>query len=730
MIERFGDSALVSGRLGTPTDLNLKNAHGLPLGGIDGFGDGVAAALAIAAGANGGFGTVYRRAIADANATVAATDRMLVYTSLTAARTVTLCAASAYPTGTVLWIVDESGACTRTLSITIARAGSDLIEGRTTASIGAVNGYIALESDGVSKWKIIAQSTSAPLRVNLDDFIAPGVSDHTAAIQAWFDYIQSLLGTSELPPTGGVIGVISPKTYISSGGLVLNVTKWNLRIEGSGRLSRLHNVEFNVTGRYFQLHDLSLTGSTNVSNGIRFGSGSGYAQCSRLYIRDRSAGILFEGASPHHVTSSLITGNTIGVNIAGSTSGNQLEDCEIRENTEGGILFEGGGELKVNNCFVVVNGEYGLKIAQSGIIVNDTEVLVNESYYNHTTITENGANTDAVTSIASHSGGARILVTTSAGHELTRGLGKVKLTGTGVGAYDNVLTYIYDVLSDTQVVLDIGYVSDATGTLNSPGWDVIFDGDALNDNRSQYFTGGNINTLKINCAHGVQFNGTRLKHRIWLGSATLTSQISFVNVLPDSQYGTGDEDRPTSEAVKEIPVSGPGAVTGWTQLISTQIGKASLSPGGELIAFRAPAAGTALKADRTAATINEIRVGTAGTYINGYPNEVEFVLADDTATFYTIPNGRLAAVVDVMVHSTDGEPYLTFSGQFACAGGSSLGTAKRGGGSSVDAITAGGALSGTTGTDGRVSVSAQTGGRIYIENRTGSSRLFRVRYLN
>jgi parallel beta-helix repeat protein len=729
MVERFGDSALVSGRLGTPEDVNLKNAHGLPIGGIDGLGSGVAAALAIAPNANGGFGTVYRRAIADANTTVLATDRMLVYTSLTAARTVTLCAAGAYPTGTVLWIVDESAACTRTLSITIARAGSDLIEGRTTASIGAVNGYIALESDGVSKWKIIAQSTSAPLRVNLDDFIAPGVSDHTAAIQAWFDYIQSLLGTSELPPTGGVIGVISPKQYIASGGLVLNVTKWNLHIEGSGRLSRLHNVEFNVTGRYFQLHDLSLTGSTNVSNGIRFGSGSAHARCDKLYIRDRSNGILLDGSAFHHITSSLISGNEIGMNIAGSST-NNIHDCTIRENSVGGILFQGGGELKVSNCLVNENGEYGLKIAQSGIIVNDTEVLVNESYYNHTTITENGANTDAVTSIATHSGGSRILVTTSAVNELTRGLGKVKLTGTGVGAYDNVLTYIYDVLSPTEVVLDIPYVSDATGTLNSPGWDVIFEGDALNDNRSQYFTGGNINTLKVNCAHGVQFNGTRLKHRIWLGSATRTSQISFVNVLPDSQYGTGDEDRPTSEAVKEIPISGPGAVTGWTQLITTQIGKASLSPGGELIAFRAPAAGTPLKADRTAETINEVRVGTAGTFINGYPSDVEFVLVDDSAAFYTIPNGRLAAVVDVMVHSTSGEPYLTFSGQFACAAGSSPGTAKRGGGSSVDAITAGGALSGTTGTDGHVSVSAQTGGRIYVENRTGSSRLFRLRYVN
>jgi hypothetical protein len=146
--------------------------------------------------------------------------------------------------------------------------------------------------------------------------------------------------------------------------------------------------------------------------------------------------------------------------------------------------------------------------------------------------------------------------------------------------------------------------------------------------------------------------------------------------------------------------------------------------------MRAPAAGTALKADRTAANVNEIRVGTAGVYINGYPSEVEFVLSDDAATFYTIPNGRLAASIDLMRHTTGGDPSLTLSGLFTCAAGASPGTSKRGGGSNAAAITLGGVLSGTTGTDGQVSVSGAAGGKIYIENRSGSSRLFRLRYVN
>ena len=63
-----------------------------------------------------------RTPIADANYQALATDRTIAFTALTAARVVTLPAASAFPTGTPLVVVDESGGCSFTATIILARA--------------------------------------------------------------------------------------------------------------------------------------------------------------------------------------------------------------------------------------------------------------------------------------------------------------------------------------------------------------------------------------------------------------------------------------------------------------------------------------------------------------------------------------------------------------------------------------------------------------------------------
>lgn len=98
-----------------------------------------------------------RTAVADANYTIIVADRLVAYTSLTAARAVTLPAASAYPTGISLTIVDESGACTTTITITINRAGTDTVNGATSAVLSHAYSYVTLESDGASKWTVVDQ---------------------------------------------------------------------------------------------------------------------------------------------------------------------------------------------------------------------------------------------------------------------------------------------------------------------------------------------------------------------------------------------------------------------------------------------------------------------------------------------------------------------------------------------------------------------------------------------
>ena len=101
-----------------------------------------------------------RAPVSDAAYAALASDRTIAFTALNAARVVTLPAANAYPTGTTLTVFDESGNCSATKTITLARAGSDTIDGATSAVLSSSYGYVALQSDGVSKWTIVDQATS------------------------------------------------------------------------------------------------------------------------------------------------------------------------------------------------------------------------------------------------------------------------------------------------------------------------------------------------------------------------------------------------------------------------------------------------------------------------------------------------------------------------------------------------------------------------------------------
>lgn len=102
--------------------------------------------------------TATRTVVADMSYTALTTDRNVAVTSLTAARTITLPAASAYPTGTQLLVFDESGACSASNTITVTRAGTDTINGVSSASIATAYGYLAVESNGSSRWTIVDQT--------------------------------------------------------------------------------------------------------------------------------------------------------------------------------------------------------------------------------------------------------------------------------------------------------------------------------------------------------------------------------------------------------------------------------------------------------------------------------------------------------------------------------------------------------------------------------------------
>jgi len=102
---------------------------------------------------NGIIGQVQK--IADTAYTVLATDGTVIYTSISAARIVTLPTAAAFGVGARILVNDASGSASGVNTITLTRAGADTINAGTTSVINVAYGCKELQSDGVSKWTVI-----------------------------------------------------------------------------------------------------------------------------------------------------------------------------------------------------------------------------------------------------------------------------------------------------------------------------------------------------------------------------------------------------------------------------------------------------------------------------------------------------------------------------------------------------------------------------------------------
>lgn len=97
--------------------------------------------------------TPLTQSMSDADATVSAgVTYVRTSASFTSPRTLTLPAASTVPAGLSIVVLDTFGAVNGANTLTIARAGSDTVNGATTAMIGSARGGRILTSDGVSAW--------------------------------------------------------------------------------------------------------------------------------------------------------------------------------------------------------------------------------------------------------------------------------------------------------------------------------------------------------------------------------------------------------------------------------------------------------------------------------------------------------------------------------------------------------------------------------------------------
>jgi hypothetical protein len=136
-----------------------------------------------------------RTTVSDTAYTIAATDRVVAYSALTAARLVTLLPSSAYPSGTRLLIVDETGNCSMTKTITVAASGSDTINGQTSAVVNVAYGFVGLESNQSGQWTIVDQGFAPGLGVL-------AAAAHGANLQAGF--IETLVNLSGPSTTASI----------------------------------------------------------------------------------------------------------------------------------------------------------------------------------------------------------------------------------------------------------------------------------------------------------------------------------------------------------------------------------------------------------------------------------------------------------------------------------------------------------------------------------------------
>jgi hypothetical protein len=197
-----GGVVLYNGAGGTPSSLNLSNATNLPVAALP-----VPLPISV-----GGLGCSTYSTFSNANYTIQSTDCQAAQTgSLSAARTVTLPAASSFVAYRRLIVIDTSGTATTTNTISLAPNGTDQINGSNTTQV-AINagfGFVEIESDGVSKWTVARISLGSPLvaagAVPVTNG-GTGLSSGTSGGIPYYNSSSSMASTGALTNNGVMIG--------------------------------------------------------------------------------------------------------------------------------------------------------------------------------------------------------------------------------------------------------------------------------------------------------------------------------------------------------------------------------------------------------------------------------------------------------------------------------------------------------------------------------------------
>lgn len=147
--------------------------------------------------------------VADASYTALATDRLIGFAlTLTAPRVVTLPLASAVPAGVKIFLIDIAGGVTAVNTVSLARAGSNLINGSASNFVALANAFAGayVISDGSQAWTVVRtgqNSVSDPGSNGIMTRTSFGVTGHAVLADILLTIGSVAQGTFLIGPTAG-----------------------------------------------------------------------------------------------------------------------------------------------------------------------------------------------------------------------------------------------------------------------------------------------------------------------------------------------------------------------------------------------------------------------------------------------------------------------------------------------------------------------------------------------
>jgi hypothetical protein len=208
-----------------------------------------------------------RVAVNDANYTLSSPYGIVAYTAISAARTLSLPATTSYASGQRLLVIDESGACSSTKTITLSANGSDKIDNASAAIISQAYGYIEIESNGSGKWTTSDQGPQVNALNNLTGQLTLAATDGAN--------ISASGSTISLGGPGGMVNKFrngtmdvwqrgtSPALTAGTSGSQYTADGWQVNWTASS--SAAPGIT-QAGGRLLTKNSLEVTGATNITD--------------------------------------------------------------------------------------------------------------------------------------------------------------------------------------------------------------------------------------------------------------------------------------------------------------------------------------------------------------------------------------------------------------------------------------------------------------------------------